>query len=221
MLVEAAGLAFLAALTPTVVLIAAAYLGSATPRRTSLFYLAGAVVMSVVIGVIVIVALHTGHLSQPRQRTPRYGLRLGLGIVAAAASIVMARRHPKPAGAAKKKPGPMARLMERPSPLTAFLTGLIIFAPSVTFIAAVQVIATSKASDPVIAGSLALIVAIDVLGVWVPYVLYLIAPDLTTRKLKAFDHWLAAHKQVLLVGGLAVAGLILTLNGILGLAGAV
>jgi hypothetical protein len=57
-----------------------------------------------------------------------------------------------------------------------------------------------------------------VLGVWVPFVLYLIAPDLTTRKLKAFDQWLTAHKHVLLVGGLTVAGVILTLNGILGLA---
>ncbi len=218
MLAQAAGLALLAALTPTALLVGAVYLGSATPRKSSLFYLAGAVVMSVVMGVIVIVALHSGHLNQPHERTPRYGLRLGLGIVALAGSVVMARRRPKPTADAKKKPGLMTRLMARPSPLTAFVTGLIIFAPSVTFIAAVQVIATSKASDAVIAGSLALIVAIDVLGVWVPYVLYLIAPDLTTRKLKAFDHWLAAHKQVLIVGGLAVAGVILTLNGALGLA---
>ena len=63
--------------------------------------------------------------------------------------------------------------------------------------------------------------AIDVLGVWVPYVLYLIAPDRTTRTLKAFEQWLAAHKKGLLVGGLAVAGMILTLNGILGLTAAV
>jgi Sap, sulfolipid-1-addressing protein len=167
------------------------------------------------------VALHAGHLNHPHQRTPRYGLRLGLGILALAGSVIMARRKPKPPSNAKKKPGLMTRLIARPAPVTAFVTGLIIFAPSVTFIAAVQVIATAKESDPVIAGSLALIVAIDVLGVWVPYVLYLAAPDLTTRKLKAFDHWLAVHKQVLIVGGLAVAGLILTLNGILGLAGVV
>ncbi len=221
MLAQAAGLAFLAALTPTAVLIAAAYLGSASPRKTSLSYLAGAVVMSVVMGVIVIVALHEGHLNLPRQRTPRYGLRLGLGIVALAGSVVMARRKPRPVGRAGKKPGLMSRLMTRPAPLTAFVTGLIIFAPSVTFIAAVQVIATSKASDAVIAGSLALIVAIDVLGVWVPYVFYLIAPELTTRKLKSFDRWLSAHKRVLLVGGLLVAGVILTLNGVLGLTGVV
>jgi Sap, sulfolipid-1-addressing protein len=220
---QAVGLAFLAALTPAAALVAGAYLGSASPRRTSLFYLAGAVVMSLVIGVVVVVALHAGHLNHPHQRAPRYGLRLGLGIVALVAGLVLARRRPRPSGRAKneKKPGLMSRLIARPSPLTAFVTGLVIFAPSVTFIAAAQVIATAKASDVAIAGALALIVAIDVLGVWVPFVLYLIAPDLTTRKLKAFDQWLAAHQHVLLVGGLTVAGVILTLNGILGLAGVV
>src|SRR5271165_3530519 len=127
-LAQAAGLAFLAALTPTAVLVAAVYLGSATPRKTSFFYLAGAVGMSVVMGVIVIVALHAGHLNHPHQRTPRYGLRLGLGVVALAGSVVMARRKPKPPANAQKKPGLMTRLIARPSPLTAFVTGLIIFA---------------------------------------------------------------------------------------------
>jgi Sap, sulfolipid-1-addressing protein len=227
MLAQAAGLAFLAALTPTAVLIAAVYLGSSSPRTTSMFYLLGAVVMCVVMGVIVIVALHAGHLNHPHQRTPRYGVRLGLGVVALAAGVVMARRTPKPPGGTgekkqkQKKPGLTSRLLTRPSPLTAFVMGLIIFAPSVTFIAAVQVIATAKASDAAIAGSLALVVAIDVLGVWVPFAFYLIAPDLTTRKLQAIDHWLSAHKRVLIVGGLLVAGVILTLNGSLGLAGVV
>jgi hypothetical protein len=219
-LAQAAGLAFLAALTPTAVLVAAVFLGSASPRRTSLFYLTGAVVMSVVMGVIVIIALHVGHLNLPHHRTPRYGVRLGLGVVALAAGLVMARRKPKPP-ASKKKPGLMSRLIARPSPLTAFVTGLLIFAPSVSFIASVQVIATARISDAAVAGALALIVAIDVLGVWVPYGFYVVAPDLTTRKLKAFDAWLTEHKRVLLVGGLVTAGMILTLNGILGLAGLV
>jgi hypothetical protein len=215
---QASGLAFLAALTPTAIVVAAVYLGSASPRKTSLFYLAGAVVMSTLIGVIVVLALHSGHLSHPQQRTPRYGLRLGLGVVALAAGIINARRKAKPTLSATKKPGLMSRLMARPSPLTAFITGLLIFAPSVTFIAAVQVVATAQAGDAAIAGALALIVAIYVLGVWAPFALYLIAPDATTRKLKAFDGWLRAHRHTLLVGGLMLAGLILILNGTLGLA---
>jgi hypothetical protein len=42
---QAAGLAVLAALSPTALLAAAVYLGSARPRQTTLFYLLGAMLM--------------------------------------------------------------------------------------------------------------------------------------------------------------------------------
>ncbi len=90
-----------------------------------------------------------------------------------------------------------------------------------TFIAAIQVIATAQASDARIAAALAIVVGIYVLGVWVPYLFYLIAPEPTTRRLKAFDGWLRAHGRVLLTGVLIVAGVFLILNGALGLTGAI
>jgi hypothetical protein len=48
MLIQAAGLALLAAVSPTALLVAAVYLGSARPRYVTAFYLAGAVIMSLV-----------------------------------------------------------------------------------------------------------------------------------------------------------------------------
>jgi hypothetical protein len=50
MLLQAAGFAVLAALSPTALLITAIYLGSARPRTTALCYLAGAVLISTVMG---------------------------------------------------------------------------------------------------------------------------------------------------------------------------
>jgi hypothetical protein len=55
-LAQAAGLALLSALSPTALLIAAVYLGSARAGLTSLSYLVGAVLMSVVMGVVVLFA---------------------------------------------------------------------------------------------------------------------------------------------------------------------
>ena len=52
MIAQAAGLAVLAAISPTALLLAAVYLGSARPRATVLCYLAGALVMSVAIGIV-------------------------------------------------------------------------------------------------------------------------------------------------------------------------
>jgi hypothetical protein len=54
MLLQAAGFAVLAALSPTALLITAIYLGSARPRTTAVCYLAGVVLISTVMGVAVL-----------------------------------------------------------------------------------------------------------------------------------------------------------------------
>jgi hypothetical protein len=77
--------------------LAAAYLGSARPRQTTVFYLLGAMLMSTVIAVAVVVLLRNVGLSRPHEHTPRYGPRLRPGLLLRAhgaallvASIVVA-----------------------------------------------------------------------------------------------------------------------------------
>jgi hypothetical protein len=213
---QAAGFAVLAALSPPALLAVAIYLTSARPRRTLLIYLAGAVTMTVILGIVILVAIHAGGLNHPHQRQPRYGLRLGLGVLALAAGIFLARRKPKPKK--NKKPGLINRIMTHPAPIAAFAVGLLVFTPSASFIAAVQVIATSKASDALIALALAIVVIIDVAFVWVPFGLYLAAPDATVRTVKAINVWIQAHSRVIIVGALLIVGVLLIVNGATGLA---
>ncbi|MBO0809983.1 MAG: GAP family protein [Actinobacteria bacterium] len=214
---EAAGLAALAALSPAALLLVTVYLSSASPGRTVGFCLAGAVLMTVVAGVIVLVALREGGLSVPSHRQPRYGLRLGLGVVALAAGVFLARRKPRPRPARAEKPGLISRMAARPRPLMAFASGLLVFAPSVGFLAAVQVIATSRASDAAEAAALAMVVVIDVALVWLPLVVYLAAPDRTVRALTASSAWISANRHALLAGSLGAIGAILVADGITGL----
>jgi len=112
----------------------------------------------------------------------------------------------------------VSRLIAAPSPRTAFISGLLLFAPSVTFIAAVQVIATARSGLPVTALGLAAVVVISALIVWLPLVAYLIAPNATTRRLKIFNGWLRANGKKLLTLGLVIAAVALIANGALGLA---
>ena len=64
-----------------------------------MFDLAGAVGMSSVLGVIVLVALRSAGLNHPDQHAARYGLRLGLGIVlVVTGSLVAARQSRSAAG---------------------------------------------------------------------------------------------------------------------------
>ena len=89
MLLQAAGFAVLAGLSPTALLITAIYLGSARPRTTALCYLAGAVLISTVMGIAVLLLLRYGHFQLPGHRTPRYGLRIVLvvGLIIAIAAF--------------------------------------------------------------------------------------------------------------------------------------
>jgi hypothetical protein len=214
---EASGLALLAALSPTALLVTAAYLGSAQPRRTSLFYLAGAVTMSLAVAVAFLVALRTAGLSLPSHRAVRYDVRLGLGVLLLLAASVVAVRKPQQPDPAKARQGIVSRMIANPAPVTAYLVGVIVFGPSLTFLAAVQVIATARASLGLTAAALAVVVAIAVLLVWLPLVLYLFAQELTMRDLALLNRWLRAHATTIIVGVLAVAGAILIVNGSYGL----
>jgi hypothetical protein len=91
-LAEATGFALLAALSPTALLVMAVFLGAENPRRVALLYFVGAVLMTVVMAVTVLLVLRATGLNQPREHTPRYGLRLGLGILALAGAVVMTLR---------------------------------------------------------------------------------------------------------------------------------
>jgi Sap, sulfolipid-1-addressing protein len=216
---QAAGLALLSALSPTALLIAAVYLGSARPGLISAFYLAGAAVMSFVMGVVLVFALRSAGLSHPDQHAARYGLRLGLGIVLLAAGIVVAARYRRPADPARRQHGLVSRMVADPAPLSAFVVGLLVFAPGITFIAALQVIATARAGPDITVLAVILVVVINVVLVWLPITLHLVAPRATERRLKAFNGWLRANGHTILMGAMVVAGGVMVFDGIYGLVG--
>jgi hypothetical protein len=219
-LAEAAGFAVLASVSPTALLVMAVYLSTANPRTMALLYVAGAVIMTVATGVALLVVIRITGLNLPRGHDPRFGLRLGLGVLALAGAVFYTvRKPPEPAPDKPRRPGFMARLMARPSPRIAFATGLLLFAPGATFIAAVQVVATSDASVPLIVLALAIVVTITAIVVWLPLIAYLAAPDATTRRLAMVNEWLRRHGRTVVVYALGVAGAVLIVNGALGLAG--
>jgi hypothetical protein len=217
---HAAGLAALAAICPPALLVAAVYLGSARPHKMAGFFLFGAVLTTVIMAVVVLVVLRSGGLSLPANRPPRYGLRVGLGAVALAASgylIWRSRTTSQPDPAKPTKESRISRMTSQPRPLTALAVGILLFSPSVGFIAAVQVIATSQASLAATTGALALIIVIDLAFAWVPVAVYLVAPSRTTRALKAMNAWLARSGRALLTASLGAIGVILLIDGAIGL----
>jgi hypothetical protein len=215
---QAAGLALLSALSPTALLVVAVYLGSARPRETAVCYLAGAVTMSLILGVVFVVVLRQAGLSLPGNYVERSDVRLGLGLTLVAAAVVIAARQPRQPDPANARQGIVSRMIARPAPATAFIVGVIVFGPSLTFLAALQVIAAAEAGVGLTAVAVAIVVVITVLLVWLPLVLYLVAPEPTTRRLMAFNGWLRAQATKLIVAVLIVVGAIMIGAGAYGLA---
>ena len=219
---EAAGLALLAAIYPPATLVAALYLASARPGRTTAFYVAGGFLIVVLVGIIALVAIRAGGLSLPSHHQTRYGLRLGLGVLACVAAVLIWRRKPRQkkseaASGKPKKPGLIERLTADPKPLTAFIVGIVMFGPSVTFLAAVQVVASAQADPAATAGALAMIFVLAVAFAWLPLLAYLVAPGRTARTLKAFEAWLRRNRKKVMTAAVGLIGVLLVAQGIAGL----
>ena len=115
-LAQAAGFAVLASVSPTALLVMAVYLSSANPRTMALLYVAGAVIMTVATGIALLVVIRITGLNLPRGHDPRFGLRLGLGVLALAGAVFYTVRGPRETVPGKeRRPGFVARLIDRKS----------------------------------------------------------------------------------------------------------
>ena len=216
---QAAGLAVVAAFYPPAILIVALYLASVRPGRTTALFVIGGAVIVTVVGAAVLLAIRDAGLSLHSQHQTRYGLRLVLGVVALVAAVLIYRRKPRQRDPAKpKKRSLIDRLSAEPRPKTAFIAGILMFGPSMTFIAAVQVVATAKASVAATVGAMAMIIVITLAFAWIPLLAYLIAPDRTVARLRGFEGWLRRHGKHVLVGSVGLIGILLVAEGIAGIA---
>jgi hypothetical protein len=145
----------------------------------------------------------------------------GLDLVILAFGLYLRRRGPRRKDPAKQGQGLIARMIAHPSRKTAFIVGLLVYGPSLTFVAAVQVVATSRQATVTSVLLLGLIIAITVAFVWLPLVLHLFMPDRTGQLLASFNGWLRSHGRLLVVGALIFGGAVLAVDGTFGLAGVV
>lgn len=218
---EAFLLVLVSALNPAALVACAAYLGRERGIRLGNGLLLGGLLMSMLVGVVVLVLIRYTALELPQNRTPRYGVRLGLGILALvlAAFLPWLTGHVRRAKAADK-PGTVTRLMETAGVGGAILVGVLIFVPSVQYLSGVQTIAIAE--HEITAAILLIVVAafINVAVVWVLLAAYLRAPARTQVHLTKANTkiaWVKNHRDLVTRIILTIVGGYLVISGAIGL----
>ena len=100
-------------------------------------------------------------------------------------------------------------MVANPTPLNAFLVGVIVFAPGVAFLAALQVIATARAGVGL--NALALIIVVVITCCWSGSRSCSTSP--CRESPRVFYGWLRAHGKAILTVVLIAAALIMVGNG--------
>ena len=187
-------------------------------------FLIGGLIASAVVGIVVLELIRLTGLQLPRRTTPRYDIRLGLGILALvlAATLPWLRsRLRRPSASSERQPDPVTRLMQKASIGAAVVLGLLIFAPGPQYLAGLQAIATTEHG---LAAGVLLVLGAAVVNVAVVLVFlaaYLAAPERTKShldKASTWVDWVKSHSDVIIRTVLAILGVYLVISSATGLA---
>lgn len=211
--VQAIPLALVSSLYP-LGLAAVLLLSTATrPRAEEAMFLAGAAVICLTVGFVVVLIRPGTRSSQGGSSSGSYGLELAIGVFFLAAAAVLARRPPKQHAG----PSRITRAATEGGLVAVFAAGVVLYLPSPFYLSALQVIGTAGLSTAAAAAWVIAVAAINLLTVEVPVLLFLLAPDQTVPRLGAVTDWLGRNERTVLVALLAVLGLWEVINALAGL----
>ncbi len=211
--VQAIPLALISSLYPLGLAAILLLAQTARPRPRVGVFLAGALACTLTVGFVVVFVLHDAGIGQGSQQSDQYWLRLAIGVVFMAVAVFLARRPPRP----NRGPSRVSRAASQGGLFAIFVVGVALYLPSPTYLSALQVVGTTKMSDAATAIWVIIVVAIVLITVEVPVLLFLLAPGRTVPKLRAVNAWLDRNGHTLLVAVVGAIGLWEFLDGLVGL----
>jgi hypothetical protein len=140
--VQAIPLALVSSLYP-LGLAAVLLLSKATrPRAKEAVFLAGAAVICLTVGFVVVLIGQGTESSQGGSSSGSYGLELAIGVFFLAAAAVLARRQPKQ----HTGPSRITRVATEGGLVAVFVAGVVLYLPSPFYLSALHVIGTAGLS---------------------------------------------------------------------------
>jgi hypothetical protein len=230
-LVEIFLLSLLAMFNPTLLAAVTLMLLLPNPKRLMLGYLLGAYTASISTGLVIVFALPDSGATSTSKNTlsPAEDVVVGLLLLLVAAVLATDRDRPlrerrerrkseKQAGseAGEKEPLPM-RLLGRGSPRVAFVVGLLLSFPGVSYLTGLNHIHKLDAAATPTALLVIGFCLIQQLLLEVPLAGYFVAPEKTGEAVQRFRAWLARNGRLAGIIVAAMLGALLLIRGIAGL----
>jgi hypothetical protein len=223
-------LSLLAMFNPTLLAAVTLMLLTENPKRLMLGYLLGAYTASITIGLAIVFALHdSGAVSTSKQTIgPVEDLVIGGLLLLVAFVLGTDRDQPlrerrekrKEAKLAKKgekkEPLPM-RLLGRGSPRIAFVVGVLLSFPGVSYLTGLSHIDKLGAAAVPTALLVVGFCLMQQLLLEVPLVGYMLRPEGTQRAVDGFRAWLARNGRLAGIWVAIVLGVLLVIRGVAGL----
>ena len=215
-------LALAAAVFPTLIACVAIMISRPEPRRLLLAFYAGALIVSITAGIVVLDAFNTGGTvigNTSSSPNPGTSIVAGVGALVLAWLMVSDRgralldrrraRHPQEAG-----PSWAERRLDRANAAVAFAVGAAINLPGPFYVLALGEIANGPYDTLASLGLIVLFNAIMFTLLEVPLVGYLVRPAWTAEQVARLSVWLNANGLRIMGALIGVVGVSLVVQGI-------
>jgi hypothetical protein len=211
--VQAIPLALIASLYPLGIAAVLLFADAVRPRPKEAMFVIGAATCTLAVGFVIVFAFHGAGVGQSSQQSDQYWVRLAAGVFFMAAAAFLARRKPRP----HSGPSRVSRAASSGGLFAVFVVGIALYLPSPFYLSALQVIGTTKMSTAAMVFWVVIAVALVLITIEAPVLLFLLAPGWTVPRLRAVNGWLDRNGRMLAVAVVGAIGLWEFIDGLVGL----
>ena len=218
--------ALAAALNPTLLGATTVMLLLDHPKRLLVGYLAGALMTSVTLGLVIVFALDGSASTAQHTLSPAMDLALGV-LLLVIAFVIRPGRQPKETGRlaerrrkkeewkGDKGPPLWQRKLSQGSARTTFVVGALLTLPGASYLIGLHKIGDG---DPSVAGAIVAVLLFNVIMLALlelPLIGFIFAPDWTPRAVDRFKNWMSRNARRLGFRLALVIGVLLIVRGLI------
>jgi Sap, sulfolipid-1-addressing protein len=220
-------LSLTASFNPTLVAVVTVMLLLTKPAKLMAGYLAGALVTSITLGIIIVFSFSNSGATNTTENTVNPTVDIALGAIALIIAFILytgrverlrQRRRDRKAAKPDKGPPRWQRELDKGSPRITFVVGALLTLPGASYLAGLHQIHELHYSK---ADTVLLVIGFNFVMLWlieVPLASFLVAPDWTPKAIERSKAWVTRHAHTFAIRGFAGVGVLLIIKGIVGLA---